>query len=297
MTGFGDATGVFDGVAYAVELRSVNNRYFKATLRLPDELMALEPELESYLRRRINRGSLTLAVSFKDSSAAAAHEINESALASYLAHLETIEGKALSEMRHRVRMTVDLASLLVLPGVVQQPDQSARIQKARSVVPGLIDKAIDKMLAMRDVEGRALHVDFNRHIQVITDRLASIAARAPQVVEEYHQRLQARIKELLERAQLRVAEPDVIREVALYAEKCDISEEVQRLSAHLQQFDQIVRQDGSEPAGRTLDFVAQEMLREANTIGSKSNDATISRAIVEIKGAIDRMKEQVQNVE
>lgn len=297
MTGFGDASGVFDGVAYSVELRSVNNRYFKATLRLPEQIVALEPELESYLRRRINRGSVTLAVSFKDTSAAAAYEVNEGALASYLAHLETIESKALGAMRQRVNMSIDLASLLVLPGVVQPPDQSQRIELSRTVIPKLIDKAMDKMVAMRELEGKGLLADFARHIQIITERLDLIATRAPLVVQDYQQRLQVRIKDLMDRAQLQVNAPDVIREVAVYAEKCDIAEEIQRLKAHLAQFNQIVTQDGDEPAGRTLDFVAQEMLREANTIGSKSNDAAISRSIVEIKGAIDRMKEQVQNVE
>jgi uncharacterized protein (TIGR00255 family) len=165
------------------------------------------------------------------------------------------------------------------------------------VIPKLIDKSLDKMVAMREVEGKGLLADFNRHIQIITERLDLIAERAPLVVQDYQQRLQVRIKDLLDRAQLQVNAPDVIREVAVYAEKCDIAEEIQRLKAHLAQFNQIVSQDGADPAGRTLDFVAQEMLREANTIGSKSNDATISRSIVEIKGAIDRMKEQVQNVE
>ncbi len=117
------------------------------------------------------------------------------------------------------------------------------------------------------------------------------------MVEEYHQRLRQRIDQLLAKAQLEVSQLDLIKEVAVYAERCDVSEEVQRVKAHLDQVEQILERSTSEPIGRTLDFLAQELLREANTIGSKSNDAQISRLIVEIKGAIDRIKEQVQNVE
>ncbi len=126
---------------------------------------------------------------------------------------------------------------------------------------------------------------------------ARIEKMAPTVIEEYHQRLRQRIDELLARAELKVVEQDLIREVAVFAERTDIAEEVSRLGAHLEQMQQIVAAPEDEPTGRTLDFLAQELLREANTIASKSNDAAISRAIVEVKGAIDRIKEQAQNIE
>jgi uncharacterized protein (TIGR00255 family) len=124
-----------------------------------------------------------------------------------------------------------------------------------------------------------------------------VLERAPRVVEEYHQRLRTRIDELLARAELKVDEKDLIREVAIFAERVDVSEETTRLKGHLDQFDNILSESGGEPAGRTLDFLSQELLREANTITSKSNDVLVSRAIVDVKGAIDRIKEQVQNVE
>lgn len=296
MTGFGDAACVMDGVAWAVELRSLNNRYFKASIRLPDELSALEPELESLLRKRLNRGSITLTVSFKDSSATAAYEINEAALERYLAQLEVIEKRAAREVGQG-GITIDLGSLLALPGIVQQPDQSGLLQRARPVARELMGRAIEKMLAMRDSEGQGIADDLLAHCRYIAERLELIRQRGPDVIEEYHQRLRTRVENLLAKAQLKLAETDLIKEVAIYAERCDVSEEVQRLRAHLEQIEQIIKQDNPEPAGRTLDFITQELLREANTIGSKSNDAQISRTIVEIKGAIDRMKEQVQNVE
>ena len=296
MTGFGDAACVMDGVAWAAELRSLNNRYFKSSIRLPDQLASLEPELETLLRKRITRGSISLTVSFKDTSATAAYEINEAALERYLSHLEVIEKRATRELGQG-GVTIDLGSLLALPGIVQQPDQTELLQRARPVLRELVGRAIDKMMTMREAEGAGLAEDLLSHRRYIAARLEIVRGRAPTVIQEYHVRLKARVETLLAQAQLKLAETDLLKEVAIYAERCDVSEEVQRLTAHLDQIEQIVKQDQAEPAGRTLDFITQELLREANTIGSKSNDAQISRTIVEIKGAIDRMKEQVQNVE
>jgi len=156
-------------------------------------------------------------------------------------------------------------------------------------------QAIAKLSAMREREGRTLFDELLRHVKVIGDSLAEISKRAPFVVEDYHKRLSQRVNQLLSKAELRVNEVDLIREVAVYAERADVCEEIQRLTSHLAAFEQECRE--GEHAGRKLDFITQEMLREANTIGSKANDAPIARHIVEIKGAIDRLKEQVQNVE
>ncbi|MBI1368457.1 MAG: YicC family protein [Planctomycetes bacterium] len=292
MTGYGDASADRDGVHYTVEMRSVNNRYLKATIRLPDQLLGLEPELDAEVRKRITRGSVTLTVAFKDTSAKAAYAINEAALKEYLSHLQTIEQSVTDGS-----VTIDLGSMLALPGIVQQPDQSALLQSCRPVVHELMDKACEKMCRMRQAEGEGLAADLVAHIKEIITRLEQVVERAPLVVHEYHQRLRSRIDELTAQAKLKLNEVDLIREVALFAERCDISEEIQRLRAHLEQFQEILTRGDDKPAGRTLDFISQELLREANTIASKSNDALITRTIVEVKGAIDRIKEQVQNVE
>jgi uncharacterized protein (TIGR00255 family) len=134
-----------------------------------------------------------------------------------------------------------------------------------------------------------------RHVKVISTALAAIGERAPMVVEDYHKRLSQRVNQLLQKAELSVSQADLIKEVAVFAERADIAEEIQRLTTHLDAFEQACRKDAH--AGRKLDFITQEMLREANTIASKANDASIARHIVDIKGAIDRLKEQVQNVE
>lgn len=296
MTGFGDAAQQTGGVSWTVDIRSLNNRYFKGTLRLPEAVAALEAEIETLLRRKLNRGSITLTISRKTTDAQNIHRVNDEALINYVDHLETIHKKVDPTGDHSIN--IDLTALLALPGVLQPAqDHAEMLAQSRPVVMALVEKAADRLLAMRVAEGQALEEDLARQRETIRQRLSIIAERTPVVVEEYHQRLRTRIDELMARAQLKITEPDLIREVAIFAERSDISEEVQRLAGHLEQFEQIVSADKGEPAGRTLDFLTQEMLREANTIASKSNDVQIARAIVDVKGAIDRIKEQVQNVE
>ena len=289
MTGFGDATAERNGTHYAVEIRSLNNRFFKPVIKLPESISGLEPELESLLREKLGRGSITYILKTRSDSAEAAYHINVPALKAYLEQLQQVKG--LDRF-----VQIDLANLVQLPGVCQEPrDETDEIAKHGSIVRELTGVAIQKLHAMRVREGQSLFEELMRHVRVISDSLAEITKRAPSVVEEYHKRLSQRVNQLLSKAELKVNEPDLIKEVAVFAERADIAEEIQRLTHHLQSFEEACRKD--EHAGRKLDFITQEMLREANTIGSKANDAQIARHIVEIKGAIDRLKEQVQNVE
>jgi uncharacterized protein (TIGR00255 family) len=148
---------------------------------------------------------------------------------------------------------------------------------------------------MRKREGEVLFADLMKHVTLIRSNLAEIAQLAPGVVEEYHRRLRERVTKLLAAAEAQVSQVDLVKEVAVFAERADVAEEITRLGAHASAFEQACR--SGEHAGRKLDFIAQEMLREANTIAAKANDAELARRVIEIKGAIDRVKEQVQNVE
>jgi uncharacterized protein (TIGR00255 family) len=289
MTGFGDATAERDGTHYAVEIRSVNNRFFKPIIKLPEQVSGLEPELESTLRDKLGRGSITYVLKMRSDSAEAAYHINTEALNSYLRQLEAVQGG-------RAALHVDLGTLLQLPGVCQEPrDETDEIQRHGPAVRQLTEAAIAKVRAMRQREGEALFADLLKHLRLIASNLKEIEARAPRVIDDYHKKLQQRVNQLMSKAELHVDEAELLKEVALFAERADISEEIQRLGSHLESFEDAGR--GGETAGRKLDFIAQEMLREANTIASKANDAQIARHIVEIKGGIDRLKEQVQNVE
>lgn len=292
MTGFGEASAQIGGVHYFVEARSLNNKYFKAVIRLPEPYQGLEAELESALRRRLTRGSITLTGTCTDASEGAAYEVNHRALSKYVEQIRRAPALA------GAQASIDVAALLALPGVLQPPgDEEARLHQARGAFLALLEKAVDGLIAMRQREGELLRDELLKHRQYVAERLTHIAERAPLVVEEYERRLKARIEALLQGAGAAVQPVDLIREIAVYAEKTDIAEEVMRLRGHIDQFAQMLSAADGGPIGRTLDFMAQEMLREANTIASKSPDSGISRAIVEIKGAIDRIKEQVQNVE
>jgi uncharacterized protein (TIGR00255 family) len=289
MTGFGDATAERDGTHYAVEVRSLNNRFFKPVIKLPETISGLEPELETILREKLGRGSITYVLKMRSDSAEAAYHINTPALKSYLEQLQAVKG--LDKL-----VTIDLAGLMQLPGVCQEPrDESDEIERHGQVVRELTTKAVAKLQQMREREGEQLFKALMGHVTLIGDNLKEIAKRAPAVVEDYHRRLTQRVQQLLAKAELQVSQVDLIKEVAVFAERADIAEEIQRLTSHLDAFEAACRTD--EHAGRKLDFITQEMLREANTIASKANDAQIAKHCVEIKGAIDRLKEQVQNVE
>lgn len=289
MTGFGDASAESGGTHYAVEIRSLNNRFFKPVIKLPDNVCGLEPELESMLREKLGRGSVTFILKMRSDSAELAYHLNIPALNSYLEQLKSVQG-----IENFVR--IDLAALVSLPGVCQEPrDESDEIERHGPVIRDLTAKAIIKLAAMRKREGEVLFADLMKHVTLIRVNLKEIAALAPTVVEDYHRRMRERVNKLLAQAEIQISQVDLIKEVAVFAERADIAEEITRLTAHMASFEQSCRE--GEHGGRKLDFIAQEMLREANTIAAKANDAEIARRIIEIKGAIDRVKEQVQNIE
>ncbi|MEZ6242006.1 MAG: YicC/YloC family endoribonuclease [Phycisphaerales bacterium] len=288
MTGFGDASGDHDGAHFSVEVRSVNNKYCKVVLRLPESLQGLEPELDAALRRRLGRGTITLTVKCAETGESAAHEINRAALDKYIAQLKGVAGGA----------GADLSVLLTLPGVLQpSTSEEEWLEAARKATLPLLDQALTHLDAMRRREGMALGEELMTHRREIAGRLEEIGRLAPGVVAEYERRLQERIQVLLDGKDVGAEPADFVREIAVYAEKTDIAEEIARLREHMAHFEDLLGSGDDRPLGRTLDFLAQEMLREANTIASKSPDARIARLIVEIKGSIDRIKEQVQNVE
>lgn len=291
MTGFGVATAEQGGRQYSVEVRSVNNKFFKAVVRVPPELVPLEPELETALAKRTQRGSVTVTVRLGLSASDAAGEVNVEAARAFV---QRMLGAMPPEIASRA--TIDLATLLTVPGVVGlSPDRVA--DSARPVLLKLLDEACDRMLAMRAREGEALHGLLRSFGATMRDKLAVVRERAPEVVRQYQERLRLRVAQLMAEVGGTLRDEDLIREVAIFAERSDIAEEVARLGGHLDQLDHILEPSNDEPVGRTLDFLSQEMLREANTIASKSADGDIARRIVEIKTAIDRIKEQAANAE
>jgi uncharacterized protein (TIGR00255 family) len=292
MTGFGEASSTAGSAHFYLEVRSLNSKYFKAVIRLPEEFQVLEAELETQLRHRLNRGSVFMTIRHSDVSGDVAHTVNEHALGRYIEQLQKLPQVAKGSVQ------IELAPLLSLPGVLQPPaNEEQRLNIARAELLKLLEVACVGLVKMREREGQYLVNDLLTHHDVIAARLGQIKARAPQVMLDHEKRLKGRIDQMIKDMGLHVQAVDIVRELAITAERVDISEEIARLSGHLDQFTQMLKELEFKPIGRTLDFLTQEMLREANTIASKSPDSLISRMIVEVKGAIDRIKEQVQNVE
>jgi uncharacterized protein (TIGR00255 family) len=290
MTGHGEAHRHENGLSIAVEIRTVNNRYFKLNLRMTEGYAPLESHVESLLRQQIRRGTVQVNLQIDREPRPDDYRLNPAVLAGYLKQLESALGAAVS------RDVGQLAPLLALPGVVQEPTaEYDQIEAQWPRIEGVISTALAHLSQMRMEEGRSMAADLAVNVRLIASELAQIEARAPQVVEAYRGRLTERLNKLLAEVGVRAESGDLVREVGMFAERSDISEEIVRLRSHLDQFDSIMA--AGESQGRKLEFLTQEMFRETNTIGSKANDAEIARHVIEIKTAIERMREMIQNVE
>jgi uncharacterized protein (TIGR00255 family) len=292
MTGFGAGVSEDETGRYSIEIRAVNNRFFKAMIRLPDELAAIEPVLESVVSKRLRRGSVSVTARFVPGGATIAQQINTDAARAAIEQLLAAVPEALKD-----RTTIDLGSLLAAPGVVAGDSSDAFVEHARGVFECLTIEACDKVVEMRRTEGEAVYGELVAFGERMNKHIAEVKALAPRVVEAYRDRLRTRVESLIAEVGGAIEDGDLIREVAIFAERSDVAEELSRLDGHVAQFRDLLANENGEPVGRTLDFLAQEMLREANTIASKSADVEISRRIVEVKGLIDRIKEQAANVE
>lgn len=289
MTGYGEADGTLDGVEYSVEIKTVNNRYLKTMVKLPETLAFLDFDIEKLLRQNLSRGTVNCIVRLKNATAESLFSINHEALLA-------ATGK-LSEIADSVgNARFDISSLLSLPGIVvpSLPDEETAA-KIRLKVTEITKKALDKLKQMRVSEGAALADDLKGHCSSIRKLLDEVSGRIEVVLDGYHKKLRKRVDELLCETNLSLDQETLARELAVFAERSDISEEIARLSFHLEQFVECCQ--SNELAGRKLDFISQEMLREANTIASKASDSQTSKCVVDIKCNIDRIKEQVQNVE
>jgi uncharacterized protein (TIGR00255 family) len=290
MTGFGDARGQNGRLSMSVEVRAVNNRYFKLVTKTPERFQPLESEIERVVRESISRGTVNLSVRVEGTAGDAAYQLDAAVLHAYWQQLTTLSTSL------GVRPPDNVSSLLGLPGVIVDGDTG--ISDPREdwpLIESSVREALKKLREFRVVEGASMEKDLQQNLRIISTELEKIAARAPQIVRDFRDKLRDRVAELLRDGEATVEPADLIREVSIYAERCDISEEILRLRSHLDQFQSFIRQEQS--AGRKLDFLTQEMVREVNTIGSKANNAEVAHAVVEIKAAVERMREVLQNVE
>jgi uncharacterized protein (TIGR00255 family) len=288
MTGFGDARIQDDVWSVVVEVRTVNNRHLKLLVKATEPYAALEPELERLVRESVRRGTVNLQIRVERPRRAEDYRINTVALASYRDQLV-----ALNDDRGT---PIDLAPLLALPGVIEERRSSTDDpHEDWPALANAVAEAFRKLQTARAEEGRLMAEELLAMGQAIADHLSRVGLRVPDVVASYQKRLLERVQLLVEGQGVTVEPKDLIKEVAILAERADISEEIVRLRAHLVQYVEVINEP--ESAGRKLEFVVQEMGRETNTIGSKANDVEISREVVAIKGLLEKIRELIQNIE
>jgi uncharacterized protein (TIGR00255 family) len=282
MTGCGEGVASAGGSSCRVELRTVNNRAFKFSLRAREGLVGLEPRAEEVVRRRVRRGTIHMGLDLSGPAAVATRRIDHVQLAAYLDELEDFCAG------HDLAVPRSVDALLGLPGVTcDAAADSSALEAAWPLVAEALERALDALERMRRAEGRSLAAEIGRLV-------AAIRERVPQAVARHRERLQERVATLVAERGVTLAEADFAREVALVADRTDIAEELVRLESHLGQFRSLLAE---ESTGRQLDFLAQELAREANTVAAKSADVGIAHAVVEVKTLVDRLREQVQNLE
>jgi uncharacterized protein (TIGR00255 family) len=292
MTGYGEARHQGERLSASIEVRALNNRYLKVSLRAADPYHLLEPEVEKVVRRVIRRGTVQIHLRLDRQAAAKDFCINMMALQSYVE-----QARAAAElMGLRDQGQALLGQVLSLPGVVLEPGQStSQMQEDWPTLEKVLEEALGRLQEMRREEGRAMAQELLSHRDFIAARLERIRVRAAQVAPAFRDRLLERARALLNELDVQIDRSDLIKEVSIFAERSDIAEEAMRLASHLEQFQAMM--NDAESAGRKLEFLTQEMFRETNTIGSKASDVQIAHEVVEIKGTLEKIRELVQNVE
>lgn len=291
MTGFGRERVVAEGREIIVEIRSVNHRYYEFNSRTPRAYGYLDEKLKGFLNSGISRGKVEVSVSIYNQEGTDAEiELNKPIALGYL--------KALRDSADELNLSDDLA----LSNIMRLPDIFTVVKKTEdeeviwNQVKAVAQPALDKFVQMRIVEGKKLYEDISSKLDYIEETVGKIEAHQPSVAQSYSERLYEKIKETLKSVELdKIDEQRILTEVAIFSDKVAIDEETVRLRSHISQFRELIKSD--EPVGRKLDFLVQEVNREVNTIGSKANDLTITKMVVDLKAEIEKIREQIQNIE
>ncbi|MFO8006219.1 MAG: YicC/YloC family endoribonuclease [Candidatus Brocadiia bacterium] len=292
MTGFGAAQKVCDDWLVRVEMRTVNHRDLQTTFRTPEAFRAKEAELQKLIERRIHRGHLYYSLTCEPHGERGTALVDEELVAGYL---QALKGLAAAE---ELPIRVDLASLLSLPGALKQMALDEDLREALwEDVLEVSGEALESLVQMRSAEGQNLAAQLREFCDEMGSLTDAIEGAQRDFVPAYQERLRERVNRLLDGTDVELNEEPLCREVAIYADRCDVSEEIARLRSHLEQFGDALAGDDSEPVGRKMEFIGQEMLREAGTIAAKVPAGEQVRQVIELKTAVERLREQVRNVE
>ncbi len=291
MTGYGQSFIKNENYRINVEMKSVNHRFSEVTIRMPRQFLFLEDRLKKSINQFVQRGKVDVFLTVEgEGLVERTLQVDWDLLKEfYLTHERAQEKLAVTQQ-------LNLEKLLLHPDVVTVLEKDNQSEILVELIASATKKATEELLKMRQKEGSALAVDLTQRLKKLGAVVANVEEHAPGVIEAYQQRLLKRMEELLDE-KLEVEESRVLTEVAIFADKANIDEELTRLKSHLEQFMFIIEQHESGVVGRKLDFLVQEMNREVNTVGSKSNDIYINKQVVELKAELEKIKEQVQNIE
>jgi len=288
MTGYGRGEGDHDGTKISVELNSVNRKQSDIVINLPRDLTELEPRIRQTINEKISRGRMNVLVTFQESANGTRQLALDTGLArSYHEAMLTLQ-KELSAPGE-----ITIGTILQAPGVMRSPEHSIEAAAAWPVLEQALAAALAELIKMREREGKHLAKDLIHRLKVLRKEIKEIRALYPDVVKKYRSALLERIEKA--GLNLPIEDERLLKEVAFFADRSDISEELTRLESHLAQFAHHLRKN--EPVGRTLEFITQEIFRELNTLGAKSNDAAISQSVVACKSELEKIREQIQNLE
>ena len=288
MTGYGRCEETVGGRRITVELKSVNHKYFEFSPRVTRGYEFLEDKLKTYVQSRVARGKIDLFLSIETlEDADVIVSVNHSLAAGYIAALREITE------RYKLPDTVTVNSLSRYSDIFSVHKAPEDEEAIWAAVKTVLEKAVDAFIAMRETEGRRLYDDVMSRAAVILELVGKIEARSPETVKEYRERLEAKLREVL--SDTTIDEQRILTEAAIFADKVAVAEETVRLRSHFEQLKALL--NAEEPSGRKMDFLVQEMNRETNTIGSKASDSQIAYMVVDIKAEIEKIREQIQNIE
>jgi len=288
MTGYGRGHSAHNGTKFSVELNSVNRKQSDVTVNLPRELAELEPRVRDLINTQVSRGRLNVVIAFHTGAASMQKQAFDTTLArTYY--------QAMVELQKELKAPgeIGIETVLRAPGVLRLPEEQISADDVWPHIESALKEALSDLIQMREREGKHLAKDLIKRLKVVRQSLRKIRQLHPAVIRKYRQSLHERVQ----KAGLEIAADDdrLVKEVIFFADKSDISEELTRLESHFAQFAHNLRK--SEPIGRTLDFMTQEIYRELNTLGAKANDVEISQLVVTCKAEMEKIREQIQNIE
>lgn len=287
MTGYGKGNLIQNSRSYQIEIKSVNHRYLDISVKMPRAISYLEEKIKQEISTKVKRGKIDVFINFENNSAEGKEiKINTEIAKIYINELKTLA------QNENINANIEVTEISKFPDVlsIQNVQDDEQIQKEVVEVTNI---AVDKLVEMRQIEGKKMAEDLLNRIQYIKEKIIKISSLSTRLIEEYVVKLESRIKEILVNQD--IDEARLAQEVVIYADKCSVEEEITRLNSHIAQFEKLL--NSNDAIGKKLDFIIQEMNRETNTIGSKANNLEITNAVIDIKTELENIREQVQNIE